>query len=143
MGWVMSEALRLYPSAPNAQRQAKEDIRVGQVVIPKGTNMWIDIMSMNHDGGLWGESVHDFRPERFEADGVHGGCSSKMGYVPFGFGGRMCIGRNLSAMEFKIVLTLMLTRFTFSPSPYYCHSPIIMLSLRPSKGLPILVQPVN
>lgn len=99
MDWVMSEALRLYPSAPNAQRQAKEDIRVGEVVIPEGTNMWIDIVSMNHDRDLWGETVNDFRPERFEADGVHGGCNSKMGYVPFGFGGRMCIGRNLSAME--------------------------------------------
>lgn len=143
MDWVMSEALRLYPSAPNAQRQAKEDIRVGEVVIPKGTNMWIDIVSMNHDRDLWGETVNDFRPERFEADGVHGGCNSKMGYVPFGFGGRMCIGRNLSAMEYKIVLTLILTRFSFSPSPYYCHSPVIMLSLRPGKGLPLLVQPVD
>ncbi|WOH06757.1 hypothetical protein DCAR_0626185 [Daucus carota subsp. sativus] len=143
MGWVMSEALRLYPSAVNAQRQVREDIRVGEVVIPKGTNIWIDMLSMNHDRGLWGDTVNEFRPERFEADSVHGGCLSKMGYVPFGIGGRMCIGRNLAIMEYKIVLTLILTRFSFSLSPYYQHSPVHMLSLRPCKGLPLVFQPIN
>ena len=138
----MSEALRLYPSAVNAQRQVREDIRVGEVVIPKGTNIWIDMLSMNHDRGLWGDTVNEFRPERFEADSVHGGCRSKMGYVPFGFGGRMCIGRNLAIMEYKIVLTLILSRFSFSLSPFYTHSPAIMLSLRPAKGMPLVVQPL-
>ncbi|KAM7504760.1 hypothetical protein LguiB_003664 [Lonicera macranthoides] len=101
MGWVMSEVLRLYPSAPNVQRQAKEDIRVNDVVIPKGTNIWIDVVSMHHDGALWGHDVKEFKPERFEKESLHGGCNHKMGYLPFGFGGRMCIGRNLSAMEYK------------------------------------------
>ncbi|KAL1813811.1 hypothetical protein ACET3Z_023876 [Daucus carota] len=142
MGWVMSEVLRLYPSAPNVQRQAKDDIRVDEVTIPKGTNMWIDVVAMNHDPGLWGDTVHDFRPERFEAD-MHGGCNQKMGYVPFGFGGRMCVGRNLATMEYKIVLALILTRFSFSLSPSYCHSPAIMLSLRPTQGMQLIVKPLE
>lgn len=142
MGWVMNEVLRLYPSAPNVQRQAREDIEVNEVVIPKGTNMWIDVVAMNHDQALWGETVHEFRPERFEND-LNGGCNHKMGFVPFGFGGRMCVGRNLAAMEYKIVLTLILTNFSFSVSPNYSHSPAIMLSLRPAKGIPLIVQPLN
>ncbi|KAL6971946.1 unspecific monooxygenase [Sarracenia purpurea var. burkii] len=89
MGWVMNEVLRLYSPAPNAQRQAREDIRVGEVVIPNGTNMWIDVVSMHHDRDIWGGDVNEFRPERFRDDTVHGGCNHKMGYLPFGFGGRM------------------------------------------------------
>ncbi|KAM7499660.1 hypothetical protein LguiA_024074 [Lonicera macranthoides] len=142
MGWVMSEVLRLYPSAPNVQRQAKEDIRVNDVVIPKGTNIWIDVVSMHHDGALWGHDVKEFKPERFEKESLHGGCNHKMGYLPFGFGGRMCIGRNLSAMEYKVVLTLVLTRFSFSLSPNYRHSPALLLSLRPTHGLPLIFQPL-
>ncbi|KAK1366598.1 hypothetical protein POM88_042159 [Heracleum sosnowskyi] len=142
MGWVMSEVLRLYPSAPNVQRQAKDDIRMDKVIIPKGTNMWIDVVAMNHDRSLWGDTVHEFRPERFEED-MHGGCNQKMGYVPFGFGGRMCVGRNLATMEYKIVLTLILTRFSFSLSPSYCHSPAIMLSLRPTQGMPLIIKPLD
>ncbi|KAI5347053.1 PREDICTED: cytochrome [Prunus dulcis] len=142
LGWVISEVFRLYPSAPNAQRQAREDIQVSDnVTIPNGTNMWIDIVGMHHDPALWGEDVNEFKPERFKDD-IHGGCKHKMGYLPFGFGGRMCIGRNLGFMEIKIVLTLILSRFSFTISPTYCHSPCIMLTMRPSFGLPLVFQPL-
>ncbi|KAI3425407.1 uncharacterized protein J3R85_010324 [Psidium guajava] len=142
MGWVMNEVLRLYSPAPNVQRQALEDIEVYNKVIPKGTNMWIDVVSMNHDPALWGDDVNQFKPERFKEDSLYGGCKHKMGFLPFGFGGRMCIGRNLSMMEYKIVLTLILSKFSFSVSPSYCHSPSHMLSLRPSQGLPLIVKPL-
>ncbi|KAM7491612.1 hypothetical protein LguiA_034533 [Lonicera macranthoides] len=142
MGWVMNEVLRLYPTAPNVQRQAREDIRVNDVVIPSGTNMWIDVVAMHHDPEFWGDDVNEFKPERFQKDPLHGGCKHKMGYLPFGFGGRMCVGRNLSMMEYKIVLTLILNRFSLSLSPNYCHSPGILLSLRPTQGLPLVLQPL-
>ncbi|KAK8521280.1 hypothetical protein V6N13_077400 [Hibiscus sabdariffa] len=142
MEWVMKEVLRLYSPAPNAQRQAREDIQVDDLVIPNGTNIWIDVVAMHHDPTIWGDDVNDFRPDRFKDDFLYGGCKHKMGFLPFGFGGRMCVGRNLTMMEYKVVLTLMLTRFSFSLSPSYRHSPSILLSLRPKYGLPLLVQPL-
>ncbi|MFS7969288.1 putative cytochrome P450 [Helianthus anomalus] len=142
MGWVMNEVLRLYPTAPNVQRQVRGDIRVDQdSVIPDGTNIWIDVVAMHHDHEFWGEDVNQFNPERFKED-LHGGCQNKMGYLPFGFGGRMCVGRNLSAMEYKIVMSLILTRFSFSLSPNYTHDPSVMLSLRPMQGLPLIMKPL-
>ncbi|KAJ4849079.1 hypothetical protein Tsubulata_045231 [Turnera subulata] len=144
MGWVMNEVLRLYPPAPNVQRQAREDIEVKEVIrIPKGTNMWIDVVSMHHDPELWGKDVNVFKPERFRDDALYGGCEHKMGFLPFGFGGRMCIGRNLTSMEYKLVLSSILTRFSFSLSPAYSHSPTILLSLRPTLGLPLLVNALS
>ncbi|KAL4557065.1 hypothetical protein LXL04_035235 [Taraxacum kok-saghyz] len=142
MGWVMKEVLRLYPSAPNVQRQAWGDIRVDQEsIIPDGTNIWIDVVAMHHDVDFWGKDVNEFKPERFKDD-LHGGCQHKMGYIPFGFGGRMCVGRNLSTMEYKIMLSLILTTFSFSLSPNYTHLPSIMLSLRPMQGLPLIIKPL-
>ncbi|CAN8244569.1 unnamed protein product [Cochlearia groenlandica] len=141
MTWVMNEVLRLYPPAPNAQRQARRDIKVNGQIIPNGTNIWIDVVAMHHDAKLWGDDVNEFRPERFDGD-IHGGCKSKMGFMPFGFGGRMCIGRNLTAMEYKIVLSLVLSRFDISVSSDYYHSPTYMLSLRPGYGLPLIVRPL-
>ncbi|CAN0902774.1 Cytochrome P450 734A1 [Linum grandiflorum] len=142
MGWVMNEVLRLYSPAPNVQRQAKEDIKVNDRTIPKGTNMWIDVVAMHHDVDLWGDDVYEFKPDRFKADPLYGGCKHKMGFMPFGFGGRMCVGRNLTMMEYKIVLSLILTRFSFSLSPSYDHSPAIVLSLRPSHGVPLVLRPL-
>lgn len=139
MGWVMNEVLRLYCPAPNVQRQARHDIQVGNLVIPNGTNIWIDVVSMHHDLSLWGEDVNKFNPERFNND-IHGGCNHKMGFLPFGFGGRMCVGRNLTNLEYRLVLTQILSRFSFSLSPNYRHFPSIMLSLRPMHGLPLVFQ---
>ncbi|VVB15701.1 unnamed protein product [Arabis nemorensis] len=141
MGWVMNEVLRLYPPAPNAQRQARRDIEVNGRVIPNGANIWIDVVAMHHDVELWGDDVNEFKPERFDGS-LYGGCKNKMGFMPFGFGGRMCIGRNLTAMEYKIVLSLVLSRFEISVSPGYRHSPTYMLSLRPGYGLPLIVRPL-
>ncbi|MBA0689958.1 hypothetical protein Goari_007659 [Gossypium aridum] len=142
MGWVMKEVLRLYSPAPNAQRQAREDIKVDDLVIPNGTNIWIDVVAMHHDPTLWGDDVNEFKPERFKDDHLYGGCKHKMGFLPFGFGGRMCVGKNLTMMEYKVMVTLMLTRFSFSLSSNYRHSPSILLSLRPRYGLPLLVKPL-
>ncbi|GAB2222015.1 hypothetical protein Droror1_Dr00013212 [Drosera rotundifolia] len=141
MGWVMNEVLRLYPSSPNAQRQARSDIKVGDIVIPSGTNIWIDVVGMHHDRDLWGDDVNEFRPERFSED-LNGGCKHKMGYLPYGFGGRMCIGRNYAIMEYKIVLALLLRKFSCSLSPDYHHSPTYFFSFRPKFGVPLVVKPL-
>ncbi|XP_044468934.1 cytokinin hydroxylase-like [Mangifera indica] len=142
MGWVMNEVLRLYSPAPNAQRQTREDIKVDEVVVPKGTNLWIDVVGMHHDPALWGDDVNEFRPERFRDDPLYGGCKHKMGFLPFGFGGRMCVARNLAMMEYKVVLTKILSRFSVRMSPNYRHAPSIVLSLRPTHGLPLIVEPL-
>uniref|UniRef100_A0A0D3FCA2 Cytochrome P450 n=1 Tax=Oryza barthii TaxID=65489 RepID=A0A0D3FCA2_9ORYZ len=148
MGCVLSEVLRLYPPSPNVQRQALQDVVVvagdgeKKVVIPKGTNMWIDVVAMHRDGELWGEEASEFRPERFMREGVQGGCRHRMGYVPFGFGGRICVGRNLTAMELRVVLAMVLRRFAVEVAPEYRHAPRIMLSLRPSHGIQLRLTPL-
>ncbi|KAK3159526.1 hypothetical protein QOZ80_2AG0151170 [Eleusine coracana subsp. coracana] len=141
MGWVMNEVLRLYPPSPNVQRQALRHIEDHQ--IPAGTNMWVDVVAMHHDPELWGDDVNDFRPERFAKDPVQGGCRHRMGFLPFGFGGRICVGRNLTAMEYRVVLSMLLRRFHLSVAPEYRHAPRIMLSLRPSNGIQLQLTPIN
>ncbi|CAL5056559.1 unnamed protein product [Urochloa decumbens] len=155
MGWVMSEVLRLYPPSPNVQRQALEDVEMvaapadqgkgGQnhsTTIPRGTNMWVDVVAMHRDTELWGEDAHEFRPERFGRDPVQGGCRQRMGYLPFGFGGRICVGRNLTAMEYRVVLAMVLRRFRLEVAPEYRHAPRVMLSLRPSAGIQLRLTPI-
>ncbi|WOL13315.1 cytokinin hydroxylase [Canna indica] len=138
MEWVWNEVTRLYPPSPNLQRQAREYIHMGGMVIAKGTNMWVDLVGMHHDPELWGDHVNEFRPERFEHD-IHGGCKCRMGFASFEIGGRICIGRNMSSLEYKILLSLILTKFNVSISPSYKHSPEVMLILRPSNGVHLIL----
>ncbi|XP_031473021.1 cytochrome P450 714C2 [Nymphaea colorata] len=142
MTWVMNEVLRLYSPAPNAQRQARKEMQVGELVIPKGTNIWFDIVGLNHDPCLWGEDVNEFRPERFK-DGPSSACKHRLGFVPFGLGARTCVGQNLFKMEYKIVLSMILSSFSWSLSHNYSHSPAIVLTLRPSSGVPLVLRPLS
>ncbi|KAM0931594.1 hypothetical protein ACQ4PT_000205 [Festuca glaucescens] len=150
MGWVLNEVLRLYPPSPNVQRQALHDVTLNDaasdgappVVIPKGTNMWIDVVAMHHDEALWGSDANEFRPERFAGSAAQGGCQHRLGYLPFGFGGRICVGRNLTGMEYRVVLAMVLRRFELAVAPEYRHAPRIMLSLRPSDGIQLLLTPL-
>ena len=144
MGWVLSEVLRLYPPSPNVQRQALHDVAVdgAGTTIPRGTNMWVDVVAMHHDEALWGPDANEFRPERFAA-GAQGGCRHRMGYLPFGFGGRICVGRNLTGMEYRVVVAMVLRRFQLAVAPEYRHAPRVMLSLRPSDGVQLLLTPLQ
>ncbi|KAM3223460.1 hypothetical protein ACQJBY_057051 [Aegilops geniculata] len=144
MGWVLSEVLRLYPPSPNVQRQALHDVAVdgAGTTIPRGTNMWVDVVAMHHDEALWGPDANEFRPERFAA-GAQGGCRHRMGYLPFGFGGRICVGRNLTGMEYRVVVAMVLRRFELAVAPEYRHAPRVMLSLRPSDGVQLLLTPLQ
>ncbi|CAM8962408.1 unnamed protein product [Rhodiola kirilowii] len=143
MNLVMHEVLRLYSSSPNIQRQTRQNMVVDGHTIPKDTNIWIDLISMHHDPELLGDDVFEFKPERFINDPLYGGCKHKMGYVPFGFGGRMCIGRNLTIMEYNIVLAIILSRFSLAVSAGYRHQPTTLLSLRPAYGIPVIVTRLN
>ncbi|KAL1357586.1 hypothetical protein AAHE18_05G265400 [Arachis hypogaea] len=101
----------------------------------------IDLIAMYCDATLRRSDANEFKPERFMDDENHG-CNHQMGYLPFGFVGRMCVGRNLSFMEYKIVLTRLLSRFRFKVSSSYHHSPTIMLSLGPIHRISLIVQPL-
>jgi len=52
---VIDEALRLFPPAPGTHRVAEEDVQVGKYVIPKGTQVRINMFGMHRDPLLFPE----------------------------------------------------------------------------------------
>ncbi|KAH9302040.1 hypothetical protein KI387_013623 [Taxus chinensis] len=137
MTMVLNESMRLYPPVSYTVRQAKQDTRVGNLEIPKGMSVLINILGMHEDPHLWGgpEDVYEFNPERFSNVEFS---RKKSGYIPFGFGGRVCPGEKLARMEQKAILSMIVSRFSFTISPNYSHSPTSLLSIMPSNGLQLL-----
>ncbi|GAB4827729.1 hypothetical protein Ancab_034615 [Ancistrocladus abbreviatus] len=139
---VIQEALRLYPPAALISREALEDIEIGDLVVPKGVCVWTLIPTLHRDPDIWGPDANQFKPERF-VNGVSNACKVPQAYLPFGVGGRLCLGRNFAMFELKLVLCLIVSKFNFSLSPKYRHAPAHRMIVEPGNGVHILIRKNN
>ncbi|GKU88535.1 hypothetical protein SLEP1_g2788 [Rubroshorea leprosula] len=138
---VIQETLRLYPPAIFVIREALEDINIKGILVPKGMNIQIPIPVLHQSPELWGPDASKFNPERF-VNGVLGACKAPQAYMPFGLGPRICAGQHFAMTELKVVLSLLLSRFSFSLSPEYHHSPAFRLVVQPEHGVCLQVRRV-
>ncbi|MCL7050475.1 hypothetical protein MKW94_017358 [Papaver nudicaule] len=140
---VIQETLRLLPPTTLVSREAFEDLQFGDIInIPKGINFWIPISTVHRNLEIWGPDADKFNPERF-AHGVFGACKIPQAYIPFGTGSRTCLGQKFAMAELKIVLSLMLSKFSFSLSPNYRHYPAFSIVIVPKHGMHLLVEKLS
>ncbi|GLT58294.1 hypothetical protein SLA2020_311970 [Shorea laevis] len=138
---VIQESLRLYTPAAFVAREALEDVRIGNIVVPKGTCIWTLIPTLHRDPEIWGTDANEFNPDRF-SNGISKACKIPQAYVPFGLGPRLCLGKNFAMVQLKVVLSLIVSRFTFSLSPVYRHSPTYRMLVEPEHGVHIRMQKI-
>ncbi|XP_042475763.1 cytochrome P450 714A1-like [Macadamia integrifolia] len=141
MKMVIQETLRLYSPAAFVSREALEDTKIGGVAIPKGIHLWTLIPTLHRDPEIWGADSNEFKPNRF-ANSVSDACKLPQAYVPFGVGPRLCLGRNFAMVELKIVLSLIVSNFSFCISPSYHHSPAYRMIVEPKYGVHLLLKKI-
>lgn len=123
----LRESLRRYSVVPTVVRITGEDVKLGEYMVPKGTNIMVNIQGVHHNPSFWPEPLK-YDPSRFLSDNdtVHA-CTTPINasdktevsaikpytFVPFLDGPRMCMGQYLSLLETKIVLSMLVHRYTF------------------------------
>ncbi|KAM0274728.1 hypothetical protein ACHAPA_000832 [Fusarium lateritium] len=103
------EVLRLYCAVAMAPRQATQDVEIAGVMIPKGTVIQLSPAVMNTHPSVWGPTAQDFNPDRW--NDLTGDATSAYAFETFHNGPRMCIGKQLSMMEMKVMLVEMVRKF--------------------------------
>ncbi|KAM1125003.1 hypothetical protein PS2_040092 [Malus domestica] len=131
---VIQEVLRLCAPAVFVTREALETVTLKNIVIPKGVQLQIQVPFLHQNPDLWGPNAHKFNPERF-ANGIMAACQSPQAYMPFGNGPRISVGRHWAMTELKVMLALILSKFSFSLSPTYRHSPVYTMVVEPEHGI--------
>ncbi|WP_405790895.1 cytochrome P450 [Streptomyces sp. NBC_01367] len=102
---LVSETLRLYPSAWILPRHAAEDDVLAGYRVEAGTDLLVCPYLTHRDPELWPDPEH-FDPRRFT---VPGGRPTRPGaYVPFGIGPRACLGQQFALRESVALLELLL-----------------------------------
>ncbi|XP_050381753.1 cytokinin hydroxylase-like [Argentina anserina] len=138
LNMVINESLRLYPPATVLPRMAFEDIKLGDLHIPKGLSIWIPVLAIHHSKELWGKDVNEFNPERFASKSFTPGR-----FIPFAAGPRNCIGQSFAIMEAKIILAMLISRYSFTTSPSYRHAPVVVLTIKPKYGVQVCLKPID
>ncbi len=110
---LVSESLRLHPSALGVLRRLREDLALpGGHELPAGTTAMLPIPLLQRDPRRL-EHPDSFRPERYLGRGALGGPDSP--WLAFGGGARTCIGRELARAELGAVLPAMWRRLRLRP----------------------------
>ncbi|KAL6842597.1 hypothetical protein ACP4OV_027441 [Aristida adscensionis] len=141
MTMVLYEVLRLYPPFTLLERQTYKEMELGGIKYPPGVQLLLPIVTIHHDADLWGEDVHEFKPERF-AEGISKASKDAPAFFPFGWGPRICIGQNFALLEAKIALSMILQRFSFRLSPSYTHAPFMVSAIMPDHGAHIMLKKI-
>lgn len=129
---VFAESMRFYPPAWAIGRQAINDCKIGDYVIPTGSSILMSQYLMHHDARYFPE------PERFDPERWNPAEKAKrprFSYFPFGGGPRSCIGEPFAWMEGILVIATIARHWKMRIMPGH---PVILqplITLRPKYGM--------
>jgi fatty acid omega-hydroxylase len=115
---IVSETLRLHPSAPITSRYvAEDDVLPSGLKVKAGEGILFSPYVSGRRPDLWGEDADVFRPSRWMDD--NGTCvkESHFKHTVFIGGRRVCVGQDMAVFELKMVAVALLQRFRFTLKP--------------------------
>jgi cytochrome P450 len=138
LGRTIRETLRVHPPGWLLPRQALEDDDSHGVLIPKRTIALISVYFIHRHPGFWSEPER-FDPERFRPEREEP--RHAMAYLPFGLGGRRCVGEDFALLELRALLARVLQRYRVEVDPSH---PVVAkpeLTLKPAHDVRLRIEP--
>jgi cytochrome P450 len=125
---VFKESMRLYPPAWSTGREAAEEVTVGGLLLPKGTQVWLAPWAIQRNPEYFPDPTR-FDPSRWEAERARR--LPRFAYSPFGGGPRMCIGTAFAQMEGVLLLAAIVQRREVTLAPGQSVETDPAITLRP------------
>lgn len=133
---VIDESLRLYPPAWAISRRSLHPETIGGTSLPAGTMVIISPWLLHRRDEEWPD------PLRFQPDRFTGAPASPTGYLPFGQGPRLCIGRQFALGEMAIIMHKLLARYRLQlPTGWSRPEAQALVAVHPRGGLALHVIP--
>lgn len=78
---------------------------------PPGTTLSVPAYTIHHSKAIWGDDADDFNPDRW----AEGAITEKQrgAFIPFSYGPRACVGRNVAEMELALIVATVFRRYEF------------------------------
>jgi len=134
-GALLSESLRLYPPAPAILRRVRRAVAWRGHVMGAGAGVGLSLWHLHRDPRLWREPARVLPQRWLDRDGAWAAPRDPLAYLPFGHGGRYCIGAGL-ARTLTLAYAWAALRTARWATPNADVRPIGM-TLVPAGGLPL------
>ncbi len=134
---TIREVLRVHPPAWLIPRAAQAEDEIDGVRIPKNATALIAVYFVHRHPEFWSD------PERFDPDRFlpeRGEPRHAFAYLPFGLGGRRCVGEDFALLELRAVLARLLQRFRVSTDPDHPVLAKPLLTLKPAQGVRVRIE---
>ncbi|PTB37142.1 uncharacterized protein TrAFT101_010875 [Trichoderma asperellum] len=108
---VINETLRHHsPSGIGLPREIPSDspgVTICGEFFTAGTVLSVPTYTIHHSKEIWGPDADDFKPERWDSATQR----QKDAFIPFSYGPRACVGRNVAEMEMKLIASTWARRY--------------------------------
>lgn len=94
---------RVVPPGPGVEIEGRN--------FPQGTVLSVPAYTIHHSKEIWGADADSFRPERFLSDKLTP--RQRDAFIPFSYGPRACVGRNVAEMELALIVSTTFRRYEF------------------------------
>jgi cytochrome P450 len=131
---VVKEVMRLIPPVGGLFRRTTAPVRLLGYEIPAGRVIQVNISGTHRDCRVYA------LPEQFQADRHLRQPLKAPGYIPFGGGPRVCLGRPLAELEVRLLAVRMLQTLRFTLEPDQNLGLEVIPTPRPKDGLLVRVK---
>ncbi|CAK7243796.1 MAG: hypothetical protein STHCBS139747_005324 [Sporothrix thermara] len=108
---VLNETLRHHSTSgiglPREIPPGSPPLEILGYSFPAGSVLSVPTFSVHHSTDIWGPDAREFRPERW----VDLTPRQKNAFIPFSYGPRSCVGRNVAEMEMKLIIATWARRY--------------------------------
>lgn len=134
---AFQEAMRIQGPILLLTRQAVNEDEIGGYRIPAGSLVGVSPYTLHRNSEFWPDPER-YDPGRFIGERLAGQAHHQ--FLPFGAGGRHCIGSNLAYMEAQLSLAMVAQRFHVQPVPGYVPEQHFHVSVGVKGGLPCTIR---
>jgi benzoate 4-monooxygenase len=112
MQCVINETLRIHSTSSLGLPRVVPPgpgVRILDQHFPAGSVVSVPAYTVHHSTEIWGPDADEFRPERWEKVTER----QKGAFIPFSYGPRSCVGRNVAEMELALIVATVFRRYEF------------------------------
>ncbi|KAJ5090082.1 Cytochrome P450 [Penicillium argentinense] len=110
----IDEGMRLHSTSaiglPRIVADNGGGVKFDEYYFPPGTVLSVPSYTIHHMQEIWGDDVEEFKPDRW----LNLTARQKMGFNPFSYGPRACVGQNVAIMELQLIIGTLFHRYTFT-----------------------------